>query len=327
MQQFQRERRLFLGAVLAVGATGVAAQVWPPAVVRIVVPYPPGSEPDVLARDLGAAFARQTGKTFVVDNRPGANSIIGTTEVVNNGDAEGGTLLLVDRLAVVTNPALYRKLPYRWETSLVPVSDLAGVRLFLSVRAGFPAKTYAEFVGYARANPGKVMVGTGGNGHVTHIGMAMLAQSEGLTFTYVPYKGVAPAMQGLLGGEIDAMLAGGLVTQPHHRAQKITALVVGDDQRGPAMPDVPTLAEAGGKPGSLPSTTFTLLAPAKVPAAVVARISTTVGELLATPELRRGYEARGLVVTPSTPEHTLAAMKQDAERFGKIIHAAGIRID
>lgn len=316
-----------LAICLGTAAIGSAfAQAWPPATVRIVVPYPPGTEPDVLARDVGNILAKQTGKVFVIENKPGANSIIGT-DMVAKADGDGSTLLMVDRLAVVTNPQLYTKLPYKWEESLKPVSDLAGVNLFVGAREGAPFKTFAEFIAFAKANPQKVNVGTGGNGHVTHIGMEMLAQAHGLQFTYVPYKGVGPAVAGLLSGEVDVGMAGGLVMQGHAKTGKIRVLTVGDTKRASFMPDVPTLSEAGGKPGTIPSTVFSILAPAKVPDAVVAQISRAVAAAVSTPELKANYAARGLDVMPTTPEETMALMKREATKYEKIIRDAGIKIE
>lgn len=312
--------------LLALGAGAALAQTWPPATVRIVVPYPPGSEPDVLARELGVSLGKQTGKIFVVDNRPGANSTIGTSEVAK-AEGDGSVLLMVDRLAVVTNPVLYNKLPYKWEEALKPVSDLASVRLFIAVRDGFPAKTYAEFLAYARANPGKVIVGTGGNGHVNHIGMAMVAQAHGLQFNYIPYKGVSPAIQDLLAGSVDAVMAGGLVMQAQASSKRIRVLAVGDDKRADALPDVPTVTEAGGAAGSIPSTVFSLFAPAKVPDAVVTQISAAVAKAMGQPEVKRAYAAKGLEVAPTQPAQTLVLMKQDASKFEKIIREAGIKVE
>lgn len=318
--------KLLAVCVAFLGAGAAFAQAWPPATVRIVVPYPPGTEPDVLARDLGNALSRQTGKVFVVDNKPGANSIIGT-EIVAKADGDGATLLMVDRLAIVTNPQLYSKLPYKWEDSLKPVSDLAGVHLFLGAREGLPVKNFAEFIAYAKANPKKVNVGTGGNGHVTHIGMEMLAQAHGVSFTYVPYKGVGPAMAGLVGGEVDAMMSGGLVMQPHARSGKVKAQALGNTARSNSLPEVPTIAEAGGKAGSIPSTVFGLFAPAKVSDALLAQINRAVVTAMASPELRANYTARGLEVNTTRPDETMALMKREAAAYEKIIRDAGIKIE
>lgn len=311
---------------MALSAGTVLAQSWPPATVRIVVPYPPGTEPDVLARDLGNALSRQTGKSFVVENKPGANSIVGTDAVVK-AEGDGSTLLMVDRLAVVTNPQLYSKLPYQWETALKPVSDLGGVNLFLGVRDGLPVKNLMEFIQYAKANPKKINVGTGGNGHVNHIGMEMLAQAHGLSFTYVPYKGVGPAVLGLLTGEVDVVLAGGLALQSHMKAGKVRGLAVGDTKRAMFMPDVPTLVEAGGKEGAIPSTVFALFAPAKVPDAVVSQISQAVAKAMDTSQVRGTYAVRGVEIATTTPEQTHSLMKKEAIKYEKIIRDAGIKLE
>jgi len=320
-------KSLFIATCLFVfSAVSALAQSWPPASVRIVVPYPPGTEPDVLARDLGNFLSKQTGKAFVVENRPGANSIIGT-EVVSKGDADGSTLLMVDRLAVVTNPVLYAKLPYQWESDLKPVSDLAGVSLFIGVREDLPVKNFAEFLQYAKSTPGGVNVGTGGNGHVNHIGMEMLKQAHGLNFSYVPYRGVSPAVLGLLSGEVGVVMAGGMVMQAHAKTGKVRLLVMGDTQRAMYLPDVPTLAEAGGKAGSIPSTVFALFAPSKVPDAIVSEISQAVAKAMNSQQVKANYAVRGMDVATTSPQQTLTLMKQDSVRYGKIIREAGIKLE
>ena len=324
--RFFHLEKLIVASVAAFGIGAAMAQAWAPFTVRIIVPYPPGTEPDVLARDVGNALAKETGKVFVVDNKPGANSMIGT-DVVAKADGDGATLLMVDRLAIVTNPLLYAKVPYQWETSLRPISDLATVHLFVGVREGLPVKTFAELINYAKANPKKVNVGTGGNGHVTHIGMEMLAQASGVSWTYVPYKGVAPAVQGMLTGEVDAVMAGGLALQALAKTGKVRMLVVGADKRASFVPEVPTLAEAGGQVGSIPSTVFSLMGPAKMPDALAQQISRAVAQVMSQPSLREKYESRGLVVTPTTPEQTLQLMKKEAVKYAQIIREAGIKID
>ena len=316
-----------LGSVMLVAALGSAqAQSWPPATVRIVVPYPAGTEPDVLARDLGNALAKQTGKNFVVDNKPGANSIIGT-EAVAKADPDGATLLMVDRLALVTNPMLYSKLPYKWEEAVRPVSDLARVNLMLGVRAGLPVKTFGELVTYAKANPGKLNVGTGGNGHVTHIGMEMLSKAHGYTQTYVPYRGVGPAITALAGGEVDVVIAGGVALAAQAKSERVRLLAIGDDQRAAFAPEVPTLAEAGGKAGSIPSTVFALFAPGKVTDAVLTQINQAVVQAVSGSPMKTTYAPRGLEVGTSKPADTLAAMKQETVKYEQVIREAGIKIE
>ncbi|MYN14422.1 tripartite tricarboxylate transporter substrate binding protein [Pusillimonas sp. TS35] len=305
-------------------APAIRGAAWPTGQVRIVVPYPPGTEPDVLARDLGNHLNKQTGQTFVVENRPGANAIIGT-ESVARSEGDGNTLLMVDRLALETNPYLYTKLTYDWHKDLKPVADLASVNLYLAVRKDFPVNSFEEFIAYAKKNPNAVNVATGGKGHVTHLGMASLANAEGVDFTYVPYRGVSPALNGLLAGETDAMIAGGLVMSQQSKAGNVKVLAVGTDERTALMPDVPTLQQAGGKPASIPSTTFTLVAPGTTPDAVVAQINEKVNKVLEEPALLKSYQARGLIVRRGTPQQVKQQMLTEAGQYKQIVNELGIK--
>jgi tripartite-type tricarboxylate transporter receptor subunit TctC len=312
--------------VLAVSMGAAQAQTWTATTVRIVVPYPAGTEPDVLARDIGIALSKQTGKTFVVDNKPGANSIIGT-DAVAKAEPDGATLLMVDRLALVTNPMLYSKLPYKWEEAVKPVTDLARVNLMIGVRSGLPVKTFTELVAYAKANPGKLNAGTGGNGHVTHIGMEMLSKAHGYTQTYVPYKGVGPAITGLASGEVDVVIAGGVALAAQAKSERVRLLAIGDEQRAGFAPEVPTITEAGGKAGSIPSTVFALFAPGRVSDAVITQINQAVTQAVANSPMKANYAARGLEVGTSKPADTLSSMKQETVKYEQIIREAGIKIE
>ena len=314
---------LCAGLVAAVPAA--LAQAWPSADTRIIVPYPPGSEPDVLARDVAQRLGAASGKAVIVENRPGANSIIGT-DVVAKAAGDGATLLMVDRLAVVTNPMLYNKLPYDSATQLKPVTDMAGVRLFVAVSPSFPARNWRDFVAWAKANPKKLDVAIAGNGHVNHIGMEMVAQSEGMRFNYIPYAGMAPAINGVLSGEVHAVMTGGLSALRMTQAKPVAMLAVGDDRRASYLPDVPTIVEAGGKAGSIPSTVFSFFAPGRTPDALAERMAQVLNGLV-TPDFRRTYEARGLVMLGSTPKTMAAEMKEDAQRFDKVIRELGIKLD
>jgi tripartite-type tricarboxylate transporter receptor subunit TctC len=314
---------LCAGLVAAVPAA--LAQAWPSADTRIIVPYPPGSEPDVLARDVAQRLGAASGKAVIVENRPGANSIIGT-DVVAKAAGDGATLLMVDRLAVVTNPMLYNKLPYDSATQLKPVTDMAGVRLFVAVNPSFPARNWRDFVAWAKANPKKLDVAIAGNGHVNHIGMEMVAQSEGMRFNYIPYAGMAPAINGVLSGEVHAVMTGGLSALRMTQAKPVAMLAVGDDRRASYLPDVPTIVEAGGKAGSIPSTVFSFFAPGRTPDALVERMAQVLNGV-ATPDFRRTYEARGLVMLGSSPKVMAAEMKEDAQRFDKVIRELGIKLD
>lgn len=309
----------------AIAPLSASAQSWPSADTKIVVPYPPGAEPDVLARDVAQRLSAASGKNVIVENRPGANSIIGT-EVVAKAAGDGTTLLMVDRLAVVTNPLLYSKLPYDTASQIKPVTDMAGVRLFVVVSPSFPARNWRDFVAYARGNPKKVDVAIAGNGHVNHIGMEMAAQSEGISLNYIPYNGMAPAINGVLAGDVQAILTGGLSAQRMTQSKPVAVLVIGDTRRAAYLPDVPTIVEAGGKAGSIPSTVFSFFAPGRTPDALIERINQAL-VALATPEFKKAYEARGLTMFTSSPMTMAAEMKEDSQRFERVIKSLGIKLD
>lgn len=323
IQSFKRILLCIIAAMTMAGT--VQAQTWLPATVRIVVPYPPGAEPDVLARDIANLMSKKTGKAFLVENRPGANAIIGT-EVVAKAPGDGSTLLMVDRLSVVTNPVLYSRLPYDWRQQLKPVSDIAAVRLFLAIGPDVPAKNLREFAAYAKAQQGKVNVGIAGNGHVNHIGMAMLAQAEGFNVTYVPYRGLPPAITGFLGGEVDALLAGGLVMQQMVKTKPIKVIAVGDTKRAPYLPDVPTVGEAGGKAGTIPSTVFSLFVPGTTSAAVIQEINSHFVAVMDEAFVKK-YAERGLEVRPNRPADVAAELKREGDHYERILKELGIRIE
>lgn len=317
--------RAFGALLMALCAAVAQAQSWPTGPVRIIVPYPPGAEPDVMARDVANQLTRISGKPVVVDNKPGANSIIGT-DAVAKGEGDGSLLLMVDRLAVVTNPMLYTKLPYVWEQNLKPVTDLGSVHLFLAASPSLPVKNLRELVAYAKARPKSVNAGIAGNGHVNHIGMEMLAQSEGVQFTYVPYKGMAPNITGFLGDEVGVMMAGGLVMQQMSKTKPIKILAIGDDKRASYLPDVPSIVEAGGKSGSIPSTVFSFFAPGKTPDALVQQMNRAIAQVV-TPDFKKTYNERGVVVSTNTPEEMLANMKKESAKYDKLIRELGIKLD
>lgn len=325
MKQLKNTTLALLLAGVGALAPMMAQAAWPTTEqVRIVVPYPPGTEPDILARDLGVHLNKATGKVFVIENRPGANAIIGTDNIAK-AKGDGSALLMVDSLAVSTNPLLYKSLPYKWEKDLKPVTTVAGVNLYLLVKNDFPAKDYKEFVAAAKKANGDVNVGTGGRGHVTHLGMGLLGREEGLNFTYVPYKGMAPATNAILGGETDAMLVGGILASQHVNGGKVRVLAVGADKRTELLPNVPTVQEAGGHANSIPTTTFALFAPGTTPDETVKEIQEKVDAALRTPEMQTAFKTRGLAQFYTTPAQTLERVQNDSKTYSELIPTLGIQ--
>jgi tripartite-type tricarboxylate transporter receptor subunit TctC len=322
------QKRL-LGWILALLAlmlaTAVQAQAWPAKGATIVVPYPPGSGPDVLARVLADRLVSTTGKPVIVENRAGANAIIGS-ETVAKASPDGQTLLLVDRLTLAVNPLLYAKLPYS-PSQLTGISTIASVNLLWVVRADAPYKTWDEMAAFARKGDPAIAVGTGGPGSVHHLSLELVKRHLGAQMTHVPYRGVMPAVTGLLAGDIQAVVTGPETVLEHIRAGKLRALAIGAEQRLPLLPDVPTLKEVGAPNDLLISTYFTLHAPSNTPKATIDAIHRAVAPILGEAEFVRRFAGRGLVVGASEPSNVEAGVSTDSARLTKVIREAGIRLD
>lgn len=317
------------GTALAIAATavpGVAqAQSWPARNVSIVVPYPPGSGPDILARALSERLSAVTGKPVIVDNRPGANAIIGS-ETVAKAAPDGHTLLLVDRLTLAVNPLLYSRLPYSPQ-QLTGISEVASVNLLWVARSDAPYATWAEMSDHVRKGGAPISVGTGGPGSVHHLSLELVKRHLGASMTHVPYRGVAPAVVGLLAGDLQGVITGPETVLEHIRAGKLRALAIGAEKRLPLLPNVPTLKEVGAPADLLISTYFTLHAPAATPKAAVQAIHAVVAPILADPEFVGRFAGRGLMVGGSDPSNVDAGISADSARLTKVIRDAGIKLD
>ncbi|AVS80879.1 twin-arginine translocation pathway signal [Paracidovorax avenae] len=314
----------WLAVCLAPGVTQAQPGAeWPARPIRIVVPYPPGTGPDVMARLVSEGLARELKATFVVENKPGANAIIGTGEVAK-APADGHTFLLVDRLTLSVNPLLYKPLPFDPKKDLVPVSNIADVDLYLVVSARVPAGDFRSFIDYAKARPGQVPFGTGGVGSVMHLNMELLQAGTGAQFLHVPYKALAEVIPALLGGQVDATSGGVEALLPHVRKGTLKLLAVGADARTPVAPDVPTMAEAGA-PGMLLSTSYSLHARAGTPPQVLERMHAALDKVLSAPALRTWASDRGLRAGASSPQELDARIAADAERVGRLVRERHIQ--
>lgn len=293
--------------------------------VTIVVPYPPGSAPDFLARLIAHKIAGPLGRTVIVDNRPGANAIIGS-DFVSKAKPDGTTLLLVDRMTVVANPLLYAKMPYDAK-ALQGVSDIARVNLALSVGANAPYQNWAEFIAYAKANPEKVSIGSGGPGSVHHLSLELLRKATGAQFVHVPYKGITPAVQDALSGLLSGVISGPEVIRPHVAAGKLKVLAVGGDQRSALFPQTPTMRELGITTPVLLPTTFTLFAPPSTPDAAMAPFSAALRKVLQQPDVVAQLAELGVSPTPSSPQEIKAGLAALSTQITEVIRGANIRLD
>lgn len=312
-------------SILASTPIAATAQVWPSRLVRIVVPAAAGGGPDLLARALSERLAARTDKTFVVENRPGANAVIGIQTTANSAP-DGHTLLLVDRIVLAVNPLLYAKLPYD-PGQLTGITDIARVNLLWVVRADAPFTNWSEMVAWIRQRQEPIAVGTSALGTTTHLSLELIRQQLGsASMTAVPYRGVSQAVVGLLAGNVQAMITGPVPVLEHIRAGKLRALAVGAQARMALFPDVPTLRELGLPEDLLIPTHFTLYTQGATPAATVKAIHDAVTPILGEPDFAARFAGRGLtVVKGNSPQEVAAATAADGARVAKAIRDAGIK--
>ncbi len=308
-------RRLALAALTA-APFAAHAQAWPAKPVKIVVNFPPGGAADQLARAVGVPLQDALGQPVVIENKGGSGGNLGGDAVAKSA-ADGTTLLMSSGGMVSVNPHIYPRMPFDPVKDLVPVAAIARVLVFLVVKAESPLKDWPAFLADLKANPGRRSFGSPGNGSSPHLATEMLKSQTGTFAVHVPYRGAAPALTDLLGGQIDFLFDPGIAI-PHIRAGRLRLLAVGSPKRSPLFPDVPTLDERGLKAFDA-DTVFGLYAPAGTPAAAVSRINTEVNRILGTAPLQERIAAIGGVPAPMTPAEFGAKAAEDSRRFGAII--------
>ena len=299
------------------------APVWPGRPVRIVVPYPPGTGPDIMARLVSDKLAKELKASFIVENKAGVNGSIGTDSVVK-APADGYTFLLVDRLTVSVNPLLYT-LSYDPRKDLVSVSNIADVSLYLVVSAALPAIDFKSFASYARAHPGRVTFGTGGVGSISHLNMVLLEEATGASLMHVPYKAFAEVIPAMLSGDVHASSGGVEALQQHVAQGRLRLLAVGAPSRTAAEPAVPTIAEAAGG-DFLISTSYSMHARAGTPPDVLAKLHAALQKVLDDPEIQASAAKRGLKAYATTPAELDRVIAGDAARVGKLVRDHDIKV-
>jgi len=324
-------RRLILAAGLALPSIAVLAQAQPPSQayptkpVRIVVPFPAGGPVDQTARVLAAKMTGLLGQPVVIDNKGGAGGVLGA-DAVAKAPADGHTLLFSSTGALAIVPHLTPNLPYKPQTDLRAVTQALRVPTVLVVSAGSPYQTYADLAKAARAAPDKLAYASAGSGTTTHLEVEMLKRADRLGLTHVPYRGAAPALTDLIGGQVALMMADVPVVLPFIQSGKLRALAVTNATRIPVLGAVPTLAELG-VPGMEVYNWYGMLAPARTPEAVVERLHRTVAEALAAPELAKGFAEQGISVVASTPAEFGRFIAAESERWGALAKAVGARLE
>jgi tripartite-type tricarboxylate transporter receptor subunit TctC len=317
---------LVLLASLAAVPASVHAQpaAWPTRPVRLVVPFAPGGFTDVTARILGQKLTQAFGQQFVVENRPGAGSTIGTDFVAKSAP-DGYTLVMVSSTHAIS-PWLYRNLPYDPVRSFTVVGKLVESPYVLLVHPKVQAKNVQEFIALAKASPQAIHYASSGNGSAQHLMGGLFVSMTGAPLKHVPYRGSAGAAQDLVAGIVESSFAG----VPNALAQvpqgRLKALAVTTGKRAPQLPDVPTLEEAG-VPGYDASVWLALLAPAGTPKEVVQKLNAEIGRLMAAPDTRKALFDAGVEPTPSTPEEMADYLQQELTRWGKVVREADIRLE
>jgi tripartite-type tricarboxylate transporter receptor subunit TctC len=311
------------GAYAQAASTG-SGQAWPAKPITLIVPFATGGTTDVLARAVGVELGKSLGQPVLVESKPGAGATLGA-DFVAKAKPDGYTLLMGAVHHTIAT-SVYRKLPYDFQKDLAPVSTVALVPNVLVVNPSVPAKNVKELLALAKAQPGKFTYGSNGNGTGQHLIGAQFESMGGVQLLHVPYKGSGPLTTDLLGGQINMSFDTITPVLPHIKAGKLRALAVTTSKRSAALPDVPTLDEAGLKGFNL-GTWFGILAPAGTPAAVVERLNREIVRIVNLPDFRKRMDDIGAEPVGNTPAQMAAQIKEDTERFARLVKEAKVSID
>ncbi|MCC6780551.1 MAG: tripartite tricarboxylate transporter substrate binding protein [Hyphomicrobiales bacterium] len=301
----------------------VWAQDYPSRTVRWVVPYPPGGATDIVARIIGQALSERLGHQFIVENKPGAGNNLGTEAVVN-APADGYTVLLINPANAI-NATLYPKLSFNFIRDIAPVAGFIRVPNVMEVNPSVPAKTVAEFISYAKANPGKINMASSGNGTSIHLSGELFKMMTGVVMTHVPYRGSAPALTDMLSGQVQVIFDNMPPSLPHIRAGKLRALAVTTDRRSDALPDVPTVAET--VPGYEASAFFGMGIPKGTPAPIIEKLNKEINAVLVDPKVKPRLAELGGMSIAGSPADFGKIIADETEKWAKVIKAGGVSLE
>jgi len=315
------------GAILSLSLPA-RAQAFPARPLRLIVPFPPGGSTDVLARAIGLELGKALDQPVVIENVPGAGGSLGAERAAKSA-ADGHTLLMGHIGTLAINPSLYPKLPYDPQRSFTPVAWVARVPNVLVVHPSVPARSLKELIALAKARPGQLSYGSGGNGSAAHTTMEYLKMQTGSSLLHIPYRGTAPSVTDLLGGQVQVLFTGVPALLPHVKTGKLRALAVSSPRRLALLPDVPTVAESGvpGTKGFEADQWYGLVAPAGTPANVVAILNQQANKALESEEVRARLAAEGAEATPAAPQVFAQLIASEIPRWARVIKGAGIKLD
>lgn len=325
-------RRAMLGLALSASAgliSGTALSqpaAYPSRPVRLIVPFTPGGTTDIFARLVGEKLSQSLGQQFIIDNRGGAGGNIGT-DAVAKADPDGYTLVMGTVGTHAINPSLYAKMPYDALNDFAPVAYVAGVpNLMVVSPKKVKATTVQEFIAEAKAAPGKMTMASSGNGTSIHLSGELFKQMTGIEMPHVPYRGSGPAVNDLIGGQVDVMFDNLPSSIEQVRSGNLRALAVTSSKRSPAIPDKPTLAEAG-LTGFEASSWFALFAPKGTPSEITTKLNQEVRKALETPELQKRFADLGGEIRPMSPDELMAYVRAEHEKWAKVVKTSGAKID
>ncbi|MDO8772333.1 MAG: tripartite tricarboxylate transporter substrate binding protein [Burkholderiaceae bacterium] len=313
-----------LGAAsLTLALPAARSQSFPDKPLRIVVPFAAGNTLDTSLRLVAEEFKKNTGQPLLIDNKPGGAGIIAAQNVIN-APPDGYTLLLASTSMFTINPHTFSKLPYDPEKNFRPVTNFLGASMVMAVNASVPANNLKEFVAWTKAHPGKVSFASFTAGNSSHFAGVILNQRAGLDMTHVHYNGTPPAVQNLVGGQVDAAFLPLLAVKPHVDSGKVKVLAVTSPQRSPLLPNVPTFREQG-YPDLEIYIWSAIVAPAGTPDAIIARLNTEFVKLLKSPEMRARWRDFDFETLPSTPQELAKFMQTESKRWGEAVKLSGFK--
>jgi tripartite-type tricarboxylate transporter receptor subunit TctC len=318
-------RSAFFALCALAAAPAVAQDAYPSKPVRIVVPYPAGGVADLLPRTVGQKLSEKWKQPVVVENKPGASGNIGMAEVAR-ADPDGYTLALAPTGNLTVNQFLFKDLPFDVARDFQPVTVLATSPNVLVVHPSVPVKTFREFIAYAKANPGKLNFSSPGSGSGAHLAGELLNAEAGISAVHVPYKGMAPAVSDLLGGQVQMMFAGISTVLQHVRSGKLVALAIASPARSSQLPDVPTVAESG-LPGFDVTSWYGIVVRTGTPPAIVSRLHADLVEALASADVKAKLATLGLDPLGNTPEEFQRMIAAESRKWSDIVRKASIKAD
>jgi len=317
---------LAAAAVLMGGLSAPAeAQSWPSRPVRLVVPYPAGGPTDILGRVIAQKLTETLGQPVTVDNRPGASGNLGS-DLVAKAPADGYTLVLGNNATHATNESLFPNMPYQTLRDFAPIVLVATVTNMVTVHPSVPARSVAELIAHAKANPGRLNYGSTGNGSAAHLIGELFKTTAGIDLVHVPYRGSAPAVTDLLAGQVQVMFATLPTVLPHVQDNRLRGLAITAPTRLASQPAVPTLVESGF-PGLIADAWFGLLAPVGTPADIVSRLAQETAKAVQVEDARRTLAAQGFEVTTSTSAQFVEHIRGEIAKWAKVIRDSGAKVD